>query len=64
MTGPFAGKASPLDWRLWLGRPNTTGATIMTSRKTLDWMSKLAFSASATLTATYLAAIILTYRVF
>jgi hypothetical protein len=36
----------------------------MTAKTTLEWISKLAFSGSLTLTATCLAALVLTYRVF
>jgi hypothetical protein len=36
----------------------------MTSRKPLDWISKLAFSGGVTLATTYLAALVLTFRVF
>ena len=36
----------------------------MTTKTILDWISKLAFSGGVTLTATYLAALVMTYRVF
>ena len=47
-----------------LGHGGSIGAMTMTSKTILDWVSKLAFSGGVTLTATYLAALMLTYKAF
>ena len=61
-----SGKARGLVLLPWPERSGLTldGANIMTTKKTLDWSSRLALSGGAALAATCIAALAMTFQVF